>query len=531
MPIRQIADGMLADLKPKPSPASVAASVRSVLDMITKAATPVTKTMTDTPPARATYKMRMNQYTSASRPLEMLKSKTGEYVNADADPYFALTAEGGRNVFRSKYVPMTDGTTLLHDCDKKTMSQRGYGNVQDSKLQTVSKTMRIGFNNTLVDTSNGKIVASHAPVIQHLNNAVKTDFPKGPGGAAPNKMWEDGTYEEMFAKVSKEYPAIPEKIKFKAPVDRRRKIFNLQAMTGAEVFGDAMLRKTLQDSFAEDRLAELKTAARKALPTATEEQIEQAAQGLRVARRQQEIARKLKLPETNPLVMAAAAAEVRAEQLAKQETGAIAGNLAEQAEERHAVDVARVREGRRARAASGLVGLVQRAIPGKVLGGAREAKAEREAAFRETLAEQLERGTARRALGRRPTEAEAAAVHEEAPALVSGAAARREERRGGAGGPLLLQEREGLSVADILKQSSSARGKGRPKGGRLGPEERAEAAEREKALARERAIAARAQKGGASSLYAAAIRAAGIEPEVAFSSSSSSRKKSGRVDA
>jgi hypothetical protein len=332
----------------------------------------------------------------------------------------------------------------------------------------------------------------------------------------------------MFAKVSKEYPAIPEKIKFKAPIDRRRKIFNLQAMTGAEVFGDAMLRKTLQDSFAEDRLAELKTAARKALPSATEEQIEQAAEGLRVARRQQEIARKLKLSETNPLVMAAAAAEVRAEQMAKQEAGAIAGNLAEQAEERHAVDVARVREGRRARAAGGLLGLARAAIPGKVLGGAREAKAERESAFRQLLGEKLAKGPSARSTfapvgGRRATAAEAAAVHEEGPALVSGAAARREERRaaGGAGAPV-LEAPEGLRAADILK--SEKRGRGRPKGGRLGPDERAEAAEREKALARERARARRAQESGE---LAAALRAGGV-PEEVFSSSSSAPKKSGK---
>jgi hypothetical protein len=527
MPVRQIADGMLADLKPKPSPASVAASARSVLDMITKAATPVTKTMTDTPPSRATYKMRMNKFVAPGIDVG-LDGQTMAYVKPDA--------KQARQIFASKYVPMTDGRELLRDCDKKTMSQRGYGNVQDSKLQTVSKTMRIGFNNTLVDTSNGKIVASHAPVIHHYNNAVKTDFPKGPGGAAPNKMWEDGTYEEMFAKVSKEYPAIPEKIKFKAPVDRRRKIFNLQAMTGAEVFGDAMLRKTLQDSFAEDRLAELKTAARKALPTATEEQIEQAAQGLRVARRQQEIARKLRLPENNPLVMAAAAAEVRAEQESKEETGAIAGNLAEQAEERHAVDVARVREGRRARAASGLVGLARAAIPGKVLGGAREAKAEREAAFRQLLGEKIGKGPSARSTfapvgGRRATTAESAAVRREAPALVSAAAERREERRGGAGGPppFVIEAPAGLTAASISKEPSAGRrGKGRPLGGELSLEEREAAKAQRQRGAREAAVGKRAAKSGELS---AALRAAGLEPEEVFSSSSSSRKKSGRVDA
>jgi len=432
MPVRQIADGMLADLKPKPSPASVAASARSVLDMITKAATPVTKTMTDTPPARPTYKMRMNQFVAPGIDVG-LDGQTMAYVKPDA--------KQARQIFASKYVPMTDGSRILTDCDKKTMSQRGYGNVPDSKLQTVSKTMRIGFNNTLVDTSNGKIVASHAPVIHHYNNAVKTDFPKGPGGAAPNKMWEDGTYEEMFAKVSKEYPAVHERIKFKAPVDRRRKIFNLQAMTGAEVFGDAMLRKTLQDSFAEDRLAELKTAARKALPLATEQQLEEAAQGLRAARRQQEIARRLKLPETNPLVMAAAAAEVRAEQMAKQEAGAIAGNLAKQAEERHAVDVARLREGRRARFVGGVL---RHVTPGLVLKGAREARAEREATFRQLLGETIGKGPSPRSMfapvgGRTATAAESAAVRTEASVPVSTAAARRKERRGGAGGPLPVE--------------------------------------------------------------------------------------------
>ena len=525
MPVRQISDGMLADLKPKPSPASVAASARSVLDMITKAATPVTKTMTDTPPARATYKMRMNQFVAPGIDVG-LDGQTMAYIKPDA--------KKARQIFASKYVPMTDGKELLRDCDKKTMSQRGYGNVPNSKLEAVTKTMRIGFNNTLVDTSDGKIVASMANVISYPNTAVKMDFPKGPGGTAPNKMWEDGTYEQMFAKVSKEYPAVHEKIKFKAPVDRRRKIFNLQAMTGAEVFGDAMLRKTLQDSFAEDRIAELRTTARKALPSVSEETLDQAVQQLRIARRQQEIARRLKLDERNPLVMAAAAAELSAQQKSKDELEGLASNLAEQAEERHAVDVARLRQGRRARVLSGFVESGRAAIPGKVLAGAREAKAQRESSFRQLLGEKLAKGPGVRSIfapieGRAATAAESAAVRREGSAPVSGPAARREERRGGAGAPPVLFAPEGLTAANILKESK--RGRGRPAGGSLAPEEQAEAAERRKAVARERATQRRAERSGA---FAEALRAGGAEPEVIFSSSSSlpvSKKKSGRVDA
>jgi len=299
-------------------------------------------------------------------------------------------------------------------------------------------------------------------------------------------MWEDGTYEEMFAKVSKEYPAVHERIKFKAPVDRRRKIFNLQAMTGAEVFGDAMLRKTLQDSFAEDRIAELRNTVKKVLPTATEQQLEEATQQLRIARRQQEIARRLKLDERNPLVMAAAAAELKSEKESKREAEAIAGNLAEQAEERHEVDVARLREGRRARAARGLLGLVR-------------------------------------------ARTETSAVRTEASAPVSAAAARREERRGGAGGPPPAEitiptspPREKLTAADILKESSSGRrGKGRPAGGALSPEESEAAKQQRLREAREAAVGKRAAKSGELS---AALRAAGLDPESLFSSSSSSRR-------
>jgi hypothetical protein len=232
----QVADGYTV-MMPKKTRSN--ASMMKARAMVRGYATPTTATMTDTPPARATYKMRMNQISTGA---------VGLGIDGQTKAYIKVAGKDAKTLFSSKYVPMTDGTDVLMGCDKKMISQRGYGNIVARKPVAVPRGDRIGFNNTLVDTSKGKIEPSMAYTKTYPNHTVCSDFPKGPGGIEPNPMWKDGTYDEMLGQVQKVHNEIPREMGFVPEMDRRREVFNLQSLAGGEVFGEALLRQEISNS-------------------------------------------------------------------------------------------------------------------------------------------------------------------------------------------------------------------------------------------------------------------------------------------
>jgi hypothetical protein len=132
-----------------------------------------------------------------------------------------------------------------------------------------------------------------APVIHHANNAVYTDFPKGPGGQNPNPMWEDGTYDEMLGQVQKQHVAVPEEIKFLAPPDPRKSQFNAQALAGGEVYGNALLRKEISDYVAGQEKQKREIKARTVLPYGRPEEIAEVVREITTKENAEKIAKKL----------------------------------------------------------------------------------------------------------------------------------------------------------------------------------------------------------------------------------------------
>ena len=60
--VRQVADGMLAKVGPKPSIAKLSASVAREQAVVTSKSGKINPTMLDVPPVGGTYKMRMNRF-------------------------------------------------------------------------------------------------------------------------------------------------------------------------------------------------------------------------------------------------------------------------------------------------------------------------------------------------------------------------------------------------------------------------------------------------------------------------------------
>ena len=281
----QVADGFSV-VMPKSTRSN--ASVMKARAMVRGYATPTTKTMTDTPPARATYKMGMNQISTGA---------VGLGIDGQTQAYIDVKGAKAKALFSSKNVPMTDGTELLTGCNKKVISQRGYGNIVARKPVAVPGGDRIGFNNTLVDTSKGKIEPSMAYTKTYPNHTVCSDFPKGPGGVEPNPMWEDGTYDEMLEQVQKVHNEVPREMAFVPEVDRRREVFNLQSLAGGEVYGEALLRKEIGDSvLAQKRDLETSRLSR-LFPEATFGELQEAQGRLERGKRIGAIAKRLGISE------------------------------------------------------------------------------------------------------------------------------------------------------------------------------------------------------------------------------------------
>jgi hypothetical protein len=224
-------------------------------------------------------------------------SGIGLGVDGQTQAYIDVRGKKAKALFASKYVPMTDGTDVLTSLPQKLMSQRGYGNVPACYPVDVPTRARIGFDNTLVSIGGrtGDKMASiyQAPIIHHANNAVYTDFPKGPGGQNPNPMWEDGTYDEMLAQVQKQHVAVPEEIKFLPPHDPRKSQFNAQALAGGEVYGNALLRKEISDYVAGQEKQKREIKARTVLPYGRPEEIEQVVREITTKENADKIAKKL----------------------------------------------------------------------------------------------------------------------------------------------------------------------------------------------------------------------------------------------
>lgn len=332
--VRLVADGMLSKVGPKSSLSGIRESISRTREMVTKNSGAITPTMTDTPTVYGQYKTRMNQFVAPGIGLG-LDGQTMAYVKPDA--------KKARAIFSSKYVPFSDGTELLTGATKKTMSQRGYGNVPASMLETVSKVSRIGFNNTLADTSGGKISFSMAKpldlagIMAHPNNPVCSDFPRGPGVGGSAPLWEDGTYRDTIAAIHKvqdtprmQMPAIMK--------DPRKEIFDAQALVGGQVFGNELLKETLEEEFAKEKDQEIRRAARLARPLASEEELGGLVEQLQLARRTAKIAKQLRLPEGSLVAQNAAFAEIRSEEIERDRRADLANTLAQQAEARAEVN-------------------------------------------------------------------------------------------------------------------------------------------------------------------------------------------------
>ena len=333
MKVRQVADGLLESVRPKPSISSLRSNISREKAVVTSKSGPVTLSMRDKPPVGATYKMRMNEFVAPN---------IGLGLDGQTKAYIKPNAKEAKAIFASKYVPFTDGTQLLTGANKKTMSQYGYGAVPCSSLPSAPKVRRIGFNNTLADTTGGKITESLAPVRKYLNNAVYTDFPKGPGGASPNKLWVDGTYEDTMAAIHKKQDEGTKDLDLTAPRDIRKEVFQQQALAGAQVYGDELLKQNLEDEFAAERAAQIQSAARASRPHATEEEIAAIGRDVAVARRAGLIERQLRLPAGSPIAEAAAVAEIAAEQERSDRTAEIGVTIDEHAAARRAqAEVAR----------------------------------------------------------------------------------------------------------------------------------------------------------------------------------------------
>lgn len=338
--VRQVADGMLAKVKAKPSMERLASNIAREQAVITATSGKITRTMLDQQPVSGTYKMRMNQFVAPHVGLRGPDSQTNAYVKP--------TPKEARELFSSKIVPMDDGTELLTGAKKKPMSQYGYGNVVCSSLPSAPKVQRIGFNNTLSSTSEGKI-ADCMMVPTYRNTAVCMDFDKGPGGASPNKMFVDGTYEETLAAIRKKQDVRTKDLELKMPTDIRRKVFNQQALVGAQVYGNELLKQNIEDDFNKERAIRAIQAARAARPGATEAELQKLGEEILTATRAGRIERQLRLPSGSPIAREAARDELVAERQNFLRGQQVPQTAARQAGQRLALD--RERQDRAARIA------------------------------------------------------------------------------------------------------------------------------------------------------------------------------------
>jgi hypothetical protein len=161
-------------------------------------------------------------------------------------------------------------------------------------------------------------------------------------------MWVDGTYEETLAAIHKKQDERSKDLDLKMPVDIRRQVFNQQALAGAQVYGNELLKQNLEDEFAKERQEQIRTAVRAQRPGAPQAEIDRMILDIEAERRAGRIAQQLRLPPTSALALQAAKAQITDELNTRRRTRQIATTQAEQAEERRAAqEAARVERERR----------------------------------------------------------------------------------------------------------------------------------------------------------------------------------------
>ena len=181
------------------------------------------------------------RYLRSQRPV-MLSANTGHsgLRSLDGQAYPVIGQKGLKEEFKSHYVPFTDGKLVLEDCEKKPMSQIGYGNVPKRHAPKVPKGNRPG-------------IAMPDTITKHYENvAVYSDFPKGAGSEPQlTKLFRDGEYEKGIALASRtnvgEIPA--ETFAQLQARNPRWAELSLAGQVGATLFGEALARKEIEDYF------------------------------------------------------------------------------------------------------------------------------------------------------------------------------------------------------------------------------------------------------------------------------------------
>jgi hypothetical protein len=176
------------------------------------------------------YEMRMNY-------------NTGHIgiASIDGQAYPSITQKGLKEVFESCFVPMDDGNKVLVEPDRKTISQRGYGNIVKRKPVKVPKGNRPGITNQEVPTKH------------YTNVAVYSDFPKGVGKTDTQIVWRDGTYDEaVLSATKKPRGEVPDQtFSDLLRSNPRWAEYALSAETGANVFGSIQRGREVAKAIAE----------------------------------------------------------------------------------------------------------------------------------------------------------------------------------------------------------------------------------------------------------------------------------------
>jgi hypothetical protein len=177
---------------------------------------------------------------SSARPGLLISNTTAKSALGLDDTVHSkdLSQKSLKSIFEASKAGKPEGD-FLTDCKYKSINYLGTGGIVPTKHKSKVPTgNRPGITNQDVVTK------------KYENFAVYSDFPKGPGGIEPNQLWQDGTYNEMMAQVTKEREALPEHITFLSPdVNVRTREFNLAGQVGGQLFGDALHKAEIQKYF------------------------------------------------------------------------------------------------------------------------------------------------------------------------------------------------------------------------------------------------------------------------------------------
>jgi hypothetical protein len=162
-------------------------------------------------------------------------------ASIDGQAYPSITQKGLKDIFESCYVPMDDGNKVLVQPDRKTISQRGYGNVVKRKPVKVPSGNRPGITNQ-------DVITRH-----NTNVSVYTDFPKGAGSKDTQIAWRDGTYDEaVLSATRKPRGEVPDQTFADILSNNPRwSEYALASQTGANVFGNIQVAREVAKAIAD----------------------------------------------------------------------------------------------------------------------------------------------------------------------------------------------------------------------------------------------------------------------------------------